>query len=54
MFECEILTTGNVRLTITDPVEGEDVAIELALPGGLSSGAAIDKLVTEFVIPAAA
>lgn len=52
-FECELLRTGHVSLTITDPNEGEDVAIEL-VPNGPGVGEAVDKLVSEFRIPAAA
>lgn len=52
-FECELLTTGHVSLTIADPLEQEDVAIEV-VPNGPGLGEAVDKLVSDFQIPAAA
>jgi len=45
-FECEILPTGEVSLTITDEKEG-DLAIELC-PNGPEVNQAIDKLIAEF------
>lgn len=52
-FECEVLRTGHVSLTIADPREEEDVAI-VVVPNGPGIGEAVDKLVSEFRMPAAA
>lgn len=52
-FECEILTTGEVSLTIHDAEDGIDVDIAV-VPNGPGVGEAVDKLVNEFRIPAVA
>lgn len=49
-FECEILTTGDVSLTIHDVEEGEDVAIEVCA-NGPDVLLAMDRLVKNFVLP---
>ena len=47
-FECEVLTTGEVSLTVCDPDaddgEGADIAIEV-VPNGPEVPGAIDRLV---------
>lgn len=48
-FECEILTTGEVSLTITD--DEADHAIEV-VPNGPGMGEAVDRLVLGFALPA--
>ncbi len=45
-FECEILTTGKVSLTITNDEDG-DVAIEIA-PDSLAVPIAVETLITKF------
>lgn len=45
-FEAEILTTGDVHLTLSDPVESLDLASEIA-PNGPEVHAAFDRLVTD-------
>jgi len=47
-FECELLTTGDVSLTVFDPTKGEDVAIEL-VPNGPLVPPAVDRLVGQAV-----
>lgn len=49
-FECEVLATGHVSLTITDPVEGDDLAIEV-LQNGPGIREAVEKMVREFEPP---
>lgn len=45
-FECEVLRTGDVSLTITDPAEGDlDIAV---VPNGPGMREAVEKLVLEF------
>lgn len=44
-FEVEVLTTGEVSLTVHDPDTEEDVAIEV-VPNGEGVGAAVDRLVS--------
>jgi len=46
VFECEVLTTGDVSLTITDPEEG-DLAFQVCANGEAVPGA-VDRLVEEF------
>lgn len=45
-LECEVLTTGEVSLTITDPEEG-DFDIEL-VPNGPEVVGAVDRLIRRF------
>lgn len=47
-FEAEVLTTGEVSLTVFDQDSEEDVAIELT-PNGDHVGAAVDKLVDQAI-----
>lgn len=47
-FECEILSTGEVSLTITD--DEADHAIEV-VPNGPGMGEAVDRLVLGFALP---
>lgn len=50
-FECEMLSDyGTISLTIADPEADEDVAIEVCA-NGPEVPTAVDRLVTEFVIP---
>lgn len=46
-FECEILRTGHVSLTIHDPDEGDDVAIKV-LPNGPGITEAVEAMVRGF------
>jgi hypothetical protein len=46
-FECEILSTGEVSLTVTDPEEGDDLAIEV-LRNGPGVREAVERLIREF------
>lgn len=51
-FECEMLSDyRTISLTIGDPVEEEDIEIELC-QNGPAVPEAVDRLVTKFVIPA--
>ena len=45
-FECEMLRTGEVRLTITDPAHG-DADFEMS-KNGPEVGNAVDRLVSRF------
>jgi hypothetical protein len=45
-FECEVLTTGEVSLTITDPENG-DLAFQV-VPNGPGVRDAVERLVSEF------
>lgn len=51
-FECEMLTDGEVSLTIHDPKKGEDIAIEI-VPNGTEVPKAVDRLVERNSIPEA-
>lgn len=46
-FECEVLTTGDVSLTIADPSKGIDVACEL-VENGPGVEEAVDRLITDY------
>ena len=46
-FECEILTTGHVSVTIADPEEELDVAIKV-VGNDSAVPAAIDEMIMEF------
>lgn len=46
-FECEVLRTGQVSLTIFDPEEEDDIDIRV-VPNGPEVIEAIDSLVREF------
>jgi hypothetical protein len=46
-FECEVLTTGEVSLTIHDVENGEDLAIEV-VPNGPEVPEAVVRLVESF------
>lgn len=46
-FECEELTTGRISLTIHDPDEEDDVAIEV-VPNGPEVPVAIERLILGF------
>lgn len=48
-FECEVLSTGHVSLTIFDPEEEDDVAIEV-LPNGPGIREAVEAMVRDFDI----
>lgn len=43
-FECEVLTTGEISLTLHDPKKGEDIDIEV-VPNGPEVPKAVDRLV---------
>ncbi len=45
-FECEVLTTGEVSLTITNDEDG-DIAIEI-VPNSLAVPIAVEALITKF------
>lgn len=45
-FECEELSTGHASLTIVDPDDEADIAIEV-VPNGPEVPAAVDRLVAE-------
>jgi hypothetical protein len=49
-FECEELATSDISLTIADPQQGEDVAIEVC-PNGPDVAATVDKLILGFNLP---
>ena len=46
-FECEVLTTGQVSLTIADPSEGEDVDIEVTVNDS-SVNESLDRMINRF------
>lgn len=46
-LECEVLTTSEVSLTITDPEEGVDFAIQV-VPNGPDVPKAVDRLIRGF------
>ena len=48
-FECEVLTTGDVSLTITNDDDG-DVDVEVTKNGPGLIGEAVDRLITRFAI----
>jgi hypothetical protein len=50
VFECEVLRTGDVSLTITDPEEG-DVDIRV-IPNGPKVPEAVRDLIRNFIAPA--
>lgn len=50
-FEAEVLTTGDVSLTIHNIADEEDVAIKV-VPNGPGVGEAVDELVKSFEVPA--
>ena len=52
-FETEILTTGEVSVTIFDPTEEVDVAIEICR-NGPGVGEAVDRMINEFTAELAA